>query len=348
MKTIPLLQDKLTEELRDFILGERKDTPVRISSERELAERAGVSRVSVRRALKNLVNEGLLVQRQGSGTYIIPAPSLRNIEVLVARDIRSNDPFYSELLAEISHYCAETSRQLSVRREGSANGRREFRGPTIIVGLVDEGLVREVSAGDRLVVSTQYYPDVLEITQILFDDYRIGSEAAEILHRLGHARIVHLRGPRAYPSAEDRARGFESGATKRKMSVVTLHGKMNWRSGHDLGAEVIRMLGQPDGPTAAFASNDWMALGLMQRLAEAGIKVPAQLSIIGCDNIHMAAEIFPGLSTFKWDTAYLVRELFAVIDSEAQDGDRSHKRILLPASFVERDSTGRRGAEGDD
>jgi len=338
LQTKPLLRDELTGRLRELVLQRRSDVLVRISTERELAEDLGVSRISIRHALKNLVSEGLLVQRQGSGTYIVPITSVSSVRVLMAGDIKESDPFYNELLAEMSHFCTENSTQLQVSREGTTNGQFEGSSPLVILGLLNEETVEQLRQISSLVISTQYYPDFLNITQILFDDNRIGWEAADILSRQGHTRVVHLSGPNNYRSADERTKGFIDGSRKRGMDVVTLQGKMNWKSGHDLGADVVRLAQTSEPPTAVFASNDWMALGLMQRLAENQVRVPERISIIGCDDIHMAAEISPGLATFKWDMDFMVRELFTVIGAESVAESRTHKRILLPARFVPRDS----------
>jgi DNA-binding LacI/PurR family transcriptional regulator len=341
METKPLLRDELTEQLREFVVQRRSDVPVRISPERELADQLGVSRMSLRHALKNLVTEGLLVQRQGSGTYIVPSAAVTAVHVLVASDIKQSDPFFSEFLAEVTHYCTDNSIQLQVTRENADRGPKESSSPLVIVGLLKTAMLDRIRNADRLIISTQYYPDFLDITQLLFDDSRIGWEAATILSEHGHKRVVHLRGPSAYPSAAERTRGFLDGAGRRGIEVTTLTGKMNWKSGHELGDEVVRLVSEKGGPTAVFASNDWMALGLMHRLAGAQIRVPDELSIIGCDDIHMAGEVSPGLATFKWDMDFIVRELFGVIDDEAMSAPRTHKRILLPARFVVRESLGR-------
>jgi DNA-binding LacI/PurR family transcriptional regulator len=340
METKPLLRDELTDRLRELVVQRRSDAPVRITPERELAETLGVSRISLRHALKNLVTEGLLVQRQGSGTYIVPSATLSTIQVLVASDIKQNDPFYSEFLAELTHFCADNSVQLQVSRESTSNGPMDSGAPLVIVGMLGVETVKRVRQTGRLIISTQYYPDFLDLTQLLFDDSRIGWEAAGILVEHGHTRAIHLGGPSAYASAAERTRGFVDGAAKHGIKVVTLHGKMNWKSGHELGTEVVRLVSGDDPPTAVFASNDWMALGLMHRLAEERIRVPDDLSIIGCDDIHMAGEVSPGLATFSWDMSFIVRELFNVIDAETAAESRTHKRILLPANFVMRDSLG--------
>lgn len=346
MQTKPLLRDQLIERLRIFILEQRTTVPVRISSERELAEKLSVSRISVRHAIKSLVAEGLLEQKQGSGTYICAEqklPAEKDVElvhVLMAKDIKRNDPFFNECLAEITHYCTDNAIRLKVSREGTQKISETDKAPFVILGLLNKDSIEQVSSVNGPIVSTQYYPDFHNISQLLFDDSRIGWEAAEILFNHGHRQVIHLGGPSAYPSAYERTEGFLKGAERKNMLVQTLQGKMNWRSGYELGNQVVKMLRSSKAPSAVFASNDWMALGLMHRLAEERVSIPEQLSIIGCDDIHMSAEISPGLSTFKWDMNQMVRELFGIIHTELFGDERSYKRVLLPARFITRDSLG--------
>ena len=341
MLTRPLLRDELTDKLRTLMLEQRRDVLVRISAERELAATLGVSRISLRNALQNLVTEGLVVRKQGSGTYIVPAPEVRSVHVLMARDIKHRDPFFSELLAEVTHYCADHSVHLAVTREGGAGGLKADASALVIVGMVGEEALRRALRDHRVVVSTQFYSDALDLTQLLFDDFRIGLEAAGVLSDHGHTRVVNLRGPSAYASAEERNRGFREGAAKRKLSVVTLNGKMNWRSGQELAAQVLTLLSSKSPPTAVFTANDWMALGLMQTLQRSDVRIPDDIAIVGCDDIHMASEVTPRLSTFKWDMGFMVSELFSIIMAETVAESRTHKRILLPARFIERESLGR-------
>ncbi|HUX14350.1 MAG TPA: substrate-binding domain-containing protein [Spirochaetia bacterium] len=335
--TKPLLRDKITDSLRSFISLERGDRPVRIEAERDLAERLNVSRLSLRAAVQTLVDEGLLLRRRGSGTYIVPIPSPQMVDLIAAPDIKPQDPFYSEFLSEFSRYLAEHSLHLRMLHPDQLPPAATSN-PLIVVGLVDSELMRELRATHSRVIATQSYPDAIEISQICFDDYRIGSEAASILHERGHRRIIHLSGPQIYPSAQYRRQGFVDRTSSFGGRVEVVEGKMNWESGHRLGERVIRQARGQQPVTAVFAVNDWMALGLMQRLREGGVRVPDDVSVIGCDDIHLSREVKPYLSTFNWDMTYLIRELFSLLKSMDGSGSSFHKKTLLPARFVERDS----------
>jgi DNA-binding LacI/PurR family transcriptional regulator len=90
-----------------------------------------------------------------------------------------------------------------------------------------------------------------------------------------------------------------------------------------------------------FASNDWMALGLMHVLQENGVRIPEDVSVIGCDDIPLASQREPALTTFRWDFGLLISE---VLDEFARMAAPAYRRrkIMLNAEFIERASL-RRG-----
>ncbi len=337
LTTKPLLRDKITETLRSFISLQRGDRPIRIEAERDLAERLNVSRLSLRAAIQTLVDEGLLLRKRGSGTYIVPAPTPLLVDLIAAPDIKPQDPFYSEFLSELSRYLAEQSIHLRMLHPEQLST-DVTPNPLIVVGLIGTDLLKRLRDTHSRIIATQSYPESMEIAQICFDDYRIGSEAASILHEMGHRRIVHLAGPSIYPSARQRRQGFVDRMGEFGEVVQVLEGKMNWESGHEVGDRVLQEIRGSEPVTAVFAANDWMALGVMQRLRESGVHIPDDVSVVGCDDIHLAREVKPYLSTFNWDMTYLIRELFSMLNAMDGDHHRYHKKVLLPARFVARSS----------
>ncbi|TVR58455.1 MAG: GntR family transcriptional regulator [Spirochaetaceae bacterium] len=337
MPTRQLVRDEITLKLRRIIEEQRGNRPVKIAAERVLAESLDVSRLSLRAAIKGLVHEGLLIQKQGSGTFIVPKTRIDAIHLFVAPDIKPKDPFYQEFFATFSHFLATQS----IRLEVVTTDQTELNGaetPLILVGLAPQAIVIDLKKRYHHIVSVQSYPDSLDITQVFFDDYRIGQHAGQILQAHKHERLVHLCGPNAYPSAAERRRGFIDSLKHEGVAAEVIEGKMNWSTGYEMGDEVFSLIRGSYGATAVFAANDWMALGLLRRLTEKGVAIPDELSVIGCDDIHLATEIEPHLSTFRWDMDFLVSELFQVLNSLVYSDTHPHKRVLLPAEFIKRDS----------
>ena len=123
---------------------------------------------------------------------------------------------------------------------------------------------------------------------------------------------------------------------------------MNWGGGIRAAESLVRDMPEKGLPEALFAANDWMALGCMQRLREAGIRVPEDISVLGCDNIPLAAEFHPALATFDLDMNRLVSEIFERLARIQPVGDTDGEgaqvagRLLLPATFIRRESLARK------
>ena len=100
------------------------------------------------------------------------------------------------------------------------------------------------------------------------------------------------------------------------------------------------LLGQPERPTAVFCANDLMALGALKACARAGIGVPSQMSIMGCDDVEAARFVTPELSTITISARELgaraARTLFKLLNGEAVRAARP-----LPVTLAARGTTGK-------
>ncbi len=337
VKEKPLLKEDITERLRHQLLDLRRDRFIRISPERVLAEELKVSRLSLRAALKVLSEQGLLVQKQGSGTYITPIADISSIQLVTAPDIKTNDPFFATFLVELSTWLSRESVQLSIIDPDRLDGASSHT-PLIIVGLLNPRVIAKIKNSFKCIVAVQCYPDDEDISQIYFDDYKIGYMAAKKLLEYNHKRIIHISGPAKYPSSSYRRKGFFDAFSDAHAEVGEIPGKMNWSCGYQAGEKIIKDFGVEDRPTGIFAANDWMAMGLIQKLTEAGIGIPRDVSIIGCDDIPVAGEIVPALSTFQFDFKCLIGELISVLNEKYVNNKNVNKKILLQAPFIKRES----------
>jgi DNA-binding LacI/PurR family transcriptional regulator len=283
-----------------------------------------------------LVSEGLLLRRQGSGTFIVPRTRYERVHLHVASGIKKDDPYYSRFLDSLFRHLGPIG--VTLRQTESSSVRpQEHDEPLIILGMEDHENLEELRSSFRYVVAAQAYPAVPNLTQVCFDDYQIGYRAGLLLQQYGHRRVVHLAGPSSFPSSAERERAFRASYGDSEDAIV-LRGKMNWRSGYELGDQLLNLLGNDDAPTAVFAANDWMAIGAIHRLREYGKDVPGTLSFVGCDNIDMSTQLTPALSTFELDLDYLVTELFDTLNELIEDEAEPGKRVMLPAELVLRES----------
>jgi LacI family transcriptional regulator len=131
------------------------------------------------------------------------------------------------------------------------------------------------------------------------DDEQAAREVTQSLIELGHRRIGFIGGARAHMASGHRRRGFELALEQAGLAVPAkwvAEGDFSFQSGLRLGLE---MLAQPDLPSAIFASNDDMALGVLAAAQRLGLDVPDQLSVAGFDDISAATLVWPELSTVR-------------------------------------------------
>jgi DNA-binding LacI/PurR family transcriptional regulator len=160
--------------------------------------------------------------------------------------------------------------------------------------------------------------------------------AVQHLIDLGHTRIAHLAGPADWISARSRIDAYERTLRHHGLEPLPLvAGDWSSRSGHVAAIEVLALQ-----PTAVFAANDRMALGLMKRMHEQGIRIPADISVVGFDDLAEAEFFHPSLTTVRQDFDAMGRAaaetLIAMIE---RPGEAPHVPYPVP-ELVVRESTG--------
>jgi LacI family transcriptional regulator len=171
------------------------------------------------------------------------------------------------------------------------------------------------------------------------DHAETGTLAAEHLLGLGHRRIGTVIGPRGRQVVQRRMRGFRAalraaGEPLPERRVV----EADWTS--DGGwAATHRLLDADPTVTAVFVHNDTMAMGALKALHERGLRLPAECSVVGCDDLSFAAYLVPPLTTVRIPFQE-TGERAANLLLDRIGGKPIPARDLLPVELVVRDSTG--------
>jgi DNA-binding LacI/PurR family transcriptional regulator len=127
-------------------------------------------------------------------------------------------------------------------------------------------------------------------------------QAVRHLLSLGHATVHHIAGPQRWWAAQERLMSWRRALESAGASVPEpLEGDWTPTSGYRVGTQLVRK----PGVTAVLAANDDMALGLIRAFAEAGVRVPEDVSVVGFDDIPAAAYLTPPLTTIRPDNALL-------------------------------------------
>ena len=175
------------------------------------------------------------------------------------------------------------------------------------------------------------------ISSVIYESFACGRMAAEYLLGLGHRDLMHIFGmPYNYDSIQRHA-GFETALREAGVTLRpenTLSGRFEraaaYRSMHRYLKEGNKL------PDAVFAANDLSAIGCMEALKEYGIRVPEDISIMGCDDHLLSSYMTPGLTTVRTHMEQLgveaAKEVFRLI------GGGQGQIIRLPGDIVVRHS----------
>ena len=142
---------------------------------------------------------------------------------------------------------------------------------------------------------------------LVSDERGAAGALADHLVALGHRRIAIVTGPMRFRSAAERLIGFQSALSAHGVVLPAEYireGDYGFASGLNAGGA---LLGLRDPPTAVFAGNDIMAAGVMKAANQAGVAVPARLSVVGFDDSDIAGMVTPALSTIRRPLAEMAR-----------------------------------------
>jgi LacI family transcriptional regulator len=157
-------------------------------------------------------------------------------------------------------------------------------------------LLRELDCDNVRIASVQLDE---ESRMIVSHDAEGAAQAARHLAELGHRVIAHVHGPKTFRSAHERLAGFKRGLADFGLDLapeLTLEGGYTFDSGVESGA---RLLALPRRPTAVFAGNDEMAMGIYVAVRKAGLSIPEDISIVGYDDTPVAARVWPPMTTVR-------------------------------------------------
>ncbi|MDF1605362.1 LacI family DNA-binding transcriptional regulator [Nocardioides sp. YIM 152315] len=200
--------------------------------------------------------------------------------------------------------------------------------------LPDENL-RQVAAQRPVVLMSRELPG---LASVVLDHGEGCRQVVAHLASLGHRELLYLAGPRNSWMAGTRWTVLRSAAEQAGMTVRR-SGPFTPKVAQG-GAAADAAVN--DGATAIVAHNDLLAIGVMQRLAQRGIRVPEEVSVVGFDDIFAADVCTPRLTTLGGahvDVGRAAVELLLTAGSRPPD---DAPRITLPTQLVLRDSTGQR------
>jgi DNA-binding LacI/PurR family transcriptional regulator len=218
-------------------------------------------------------------------------------------------------------------------------------------GRVDGLIVINPYADDRFKLMPRDFPLVFvgarshdeNICSISLDDERVAYEATRHLLSLGHTQIALVTGPMTEDCSQDRTEGYRRALSEAGIPFnqsIVFEGDWSASSGQ---AALVALLEHGTTPTAVFAQNDRMAMGVLRAARDANLQVPGQLSVIGVDDMPLSSYFDPPLTTMQQDMPQIGQEAIRMLMSIIQKKNVDLQGIKFPAQLVIRQSTGKGG-----
>lgn len=165
-----------------------------------------------------------------------------------------------------------------------------------------------------------------------------GHRATEALLSAGHRRVGTITGEPFMEAAKDRLRGYRNALATADIPFdprLVIEGDWSASAGY---AATHRLMNLDSPPTAIFCQNDRMAIGCYDRLKEAGLRIPEDISVVGYDDEEIARHLSPPLTTLVLPSRAMGRWAVEQIVSAPSMSDRSGRVVKLECELVERGS----------
>jgi LacI family transcriptional regulator len=326
----------------------------------EVAELAGVHKGTVSRALsgsaEGQVSDATVRRVQAAAEQLGYVPNI------VARGLRTSlsmsigviipdltNPIFPPMLRGIENYLTprgytalvanSDGREQQERAAFESLLARSVDGLIIGTGHTDDALLADaVERGVRVVLINRGTADDVRYPLVTGDDAAGIAAAVDHLDDLGHRRVLHLAGPRDFTTSIVRATAFAEAADRRRLR----HGT-NWlpalsiEAGRAAMDEVLR---GRENWTAVVAANDLVALGVLRSLREHGLGCPADMSVIGFNDMPFAADFSPPLTTVNVPHLQMGVECARLLLESLDEGEQHAVTTTLPVSLIVRESTG--------
>ncbi len=312
----------------------------------DVATAAGVATSTASRALSNpgRVSETTRTRVQNAARELGYAHrshlATRSVAVLVTDIV---NPFYFDVIrgsqlqlraADYTQVLIDTEESPELEADLIERMRPRVDGVVLAASRMSDAAIGRIAATMPLVVLNRHVPGV---PTVVMDTAAGVTQALEHLVSLGHRDVVYVAGPdRSWANAV-RWRALSTAAEAHGVSLQRVGPFPPQRESGSAAADAV----VNSGATAALAFNDLIAIGMLGRLAERGVRVPDDLSVVGCDDIFGTDFCSPPLTTITSPIEQAARVavtlLLGLLESRPGSG---RDGVLLPTHLTVRASTG--------
>ena len=172
------------------------------------------------------------------------------------------------------------------------------------------------------------------------NDREVCAMMTNYLASLGHERIAFIKGDVTHKAVRNRFDGYKDGLEQAGLAfdaALVAEGDNSIGSGERCAEGLLQL--EPR-PTAVFCANDDMAAGVVRVATRMGIRIPEELSVAGFDDIALARQIFPSLTTIRQPLSAMAEAASRALIDGARGRPRGPELEVVPATIKKRESTG--------
>jgi len=317
----------------------------KLPGERTLAKTFGYSYMTIRKAIDNLVTEGIIYKVPTRGAFVADRKTAKKKTNVIGYFLDNNivagltSPYYSLIFDALEKQATKHGYSLiyfsdfkdtnSIKRMARVDGVIASCFPRI------ENVIHEINNTAPMVVIDNSSSDKT-IPSIIIDNFNAVTDTLDYLYKLGHRRIGFMTGLEDSDVGKNRYAGYKSGLTKHGLKFnknLVFKGNFSYESGLT-GADYFLSLKNP--PTAIMCANDSMAIAALGKIIQNGSTVPDDISIIGFDDIAVASQIHPPLTTISAPIAKIAELAVDMLISQIQNREIANKHVALPAKLIKR------------
>lgn len=335
------VKDRIKADIEAGVIVEK------LPGERVLAKTHNVSYMTVRKAVMGLVEEGILRRIATKGTFVnhsrVSPHQTHNIGFFLDDNIVDgiSSPYYALIFKMLETEMQTHGYNLVYFSNfcdlNPLKNKKKIDGVIIACFPRIEEKIQTIKKITPIVLLENASSDKT-IPSVTIDNFNAMVAVFEYLWSLGHRRIGFITGLQDSNVGQDRLKGYLNALNKHDLKTdkdLIVKGDYCYESGRR-GAAKLLALAQP--PTAIMCSNDTMALGAMKAIREKGLFVPDDISLTGFDDIDVAAQVYPHLTTIAAPLKEMVRQAMEMLLAALSGENIEYQHRIIPAKLVIRES----------
>ncbi len=356
------LYHQVIQDIKDKIATTKLPAGHRIETHKQLAENYNVSLITIKKAIDELVNEGILISKAGKGTFVADTnpqtQSVKNNETsntigFVLRDLKN--PFFSLIAHEIEVLAHSKGYTTLIANSSDDQAKEEHLIRKLknsgVTGIIIASMAQKYFANESVrSLHKEKFPYVMVSYTHDPDIYFVGSDhiyggflATEHLIKQGYQSIGYINSTVGNLISDLRRIGYFKALEHYNLpinpdNIFYLQSGGGWNyftAGYEIGLSICK---QKECPNAFFVYNDLAAIGFQRAVLELGLAIPDDIAIVGYDDIEFASLARVPLTTIRQNTREIAKKALEAIIDQLQEKKPRIQTLLEPKLIVRHSS----------